>query len=617
MYLEYYGLEQAPFSITPDPHYVFLSERHRDALAHLLYGIRQGGGGGFVQLTGEVGTGKTTLSRLLLSQLPENTRVALVLNPRLEPVELLETICEELHLPVPRVGAIPSTAQDTTPPASPSPATTGKPGKASRAERRREHARTSAHTHAPADTPARGPSGKALFDTLSAYLLDAYARGDRVVLIIDEAQNLSAAALEQVRLLTNLETETQKLLQIILIGQPELRDTLARPELRQLAQRITARCHLTPLDEAGTEGYLRHRLLTAGAKRFPFAADAVRRLHQRSGGVPRLINVIAERALLGGYARDLLAIDARTVDQAADETLAPRAASAQGTRTPLLVAGGLALCAIAIAFALSRREAAIPAAAAPVAAHPNTTAQTAVAASPPPLSSAKAPPAPPSMPTSAPVGSGDTATTTTGGGTTAMLDATQLRQRIAALPPDDTREWRRLQALWGASASMDATIACTPAPAPGWRCLRARATLDQLLRLGRPALLKLTVDGVEGWASLLGADTARVTLSLGGEAFAFDRVALAGVWKGEYQTLFPAGADLERAFAANDAAVSAWVAMRLRAHGLALDARRPDPATALRVFETRSGLPGDGRLDAETLFALTSRDRGPRLSSGE
>ena len=216
MYLEHYGLKEPPFSITPDPRFVFLSERHRDALAHLLFGIGQGGGGGFVQLTGEVGTGKTTLSRLLLEQMPENTRVALVLNPRLSPVELLETICEELHLDI------------------------GHP-----------------------DATRRG-SIKALTDALNAYLLEAYAQGLRVVLIIDEAQNLSVEALEQVRLLTNLETDTQKLLQIILLGQPELRDMLARADMRQLAQRITARYHLTPLDAAETATYLRHRYRVAG-----------------------------------------------------------------------------------------------------------------------------------------------------------------------------------------------------------------------------------------------------------------------------------------------------------------------------------------------------------------
>ncbi|HZV37381.1 MAG TPA: AAA family ATPase, partial [Pseudoxanthomonas sp.] len=244
MYLGYYGLHEAPFSITPDPRFVHLSERHRDALAHLLFGIDKGGGGGFVQLTGEVGTGKTTLSRLLLEQLPADTRIALVLNPRQNAVELLETICEELHVEV----------------------------------------------------AGRQGSAKALVDALNAHLLEAYARGLRVVLLIDEAQNLPTDALEQVRLLTNLETDTQKLLQILLLGQPELRAMLAKPELRQLAQRITARFHLTPLDAKETGEYLRHRWRVAGGERFPFDAKAVRRLHARSGGVPRLINVIAERA---------------------------------------------------------------------------------------------------------------------------------------------------------------------------------------------------------------------------------------------------------------------------------------------------------------------------------
>ena len=216
MYLEYYGLREPPFSITPDPRYVFLSERHRDALAHLLYGIGKGGSGGFVQLTGEVGTGKTTLCRLLLEQLPENTRVALVLNPKLSPAELVETVCEELKL----------------------------------------------------DIENKRGSLKGLTDTLNAFLLDAYAQGLRVVLIVDEAQNLSIESLEQVRLLTNLETPTQKLLQIILLGQPELREILDRPELRQLAQRITARYHLTPLDSTETETYVRHRMTFSNVVEF-------------------------------------------------------------------------------------------------------------------------------------------------------------------------------------------------------------------------------------------------------------------------------------------------------------------------------------------------------------
>ena len=296
MYLEYYGLREPPFSITPDPRYVFLSERHRDALAHLLYGIGKGGSGGFVQLTGEVGTGKTTLCRLLLEQLPENTRVALVLNPKLSPVELVETVCEELKLDI---------------------------------------------------TGQRG-SLKSLTDTLNAFLLDAYAQGLRVVLIVDEAQNLSIESLEQVRLLTNLETPTQKLLQIILLGQPELREILDRPELRQLSQRITARYHLTPLDAAETETYVRHRMAVAGCARIPFSRLGLKALYQRSGGVPRLVNIVADRALMAGYAREQETLGERLVNRAADETL-PGTARYWLHRYGRWAATALLLCALGAA----------------------------------------------------------------------------------------------------------------------------------------------------------------------------------------------------------------------------------------------------------------------------
>lgn len=269
MYLSRYGLTEPPFAITPDPRFVFLSERHRDALAHLLYGVGQGGSGGFVQLTGEVGTGKTTLCRLLLEQLPPNVRIALVLNPKQTPLELLETICQELNIVL----------------------------------------------------PGKRRSLKMQIDALNAYLLQAYSDGLRVVLIIDEAQELSREALEQVRLLTNLETASQKLLQILLLGQPELRDALARPALRQLAQRITARYHLTPLTALETENYLRHRLTVAGSAVFPFESAAVRRLYRLSGGVPRLLNVLGDRALLAGYVHGRERINAALVDRAAEEIL--------------------------------------------------------------------------------------------------------------------------------------------------------------------------------------------------------------------------------------------------------------------------------------------------------
>ena len=569
MYLEFYGLEQAPFSITPDPHFVFLSEHHRDALAHLLYGIQQGGSGGFVQLTGEVGTGKTTLSRLLLNQLPENTQAALVLNPRLEPVELLQTICEELRLPL---GTQTTTTDDTAVAETSEQATDAQ-----------ESPAAPAPVHAPAPSSANLLGGKALFDALSVYLLEAYARGERVVVIIDEAQNLSADALEQVRLLTNLETETQKLLQIILIGQPELRDTLARPELRQLAQRITARYHLRPLDERATSSYLRHRLNTSGAKRFPFSADAVRRIHRHSGGVPRLINVIAERALLGGYAQDLLTIDAKTVDRAAAEALAPSAESRdRHDRTPLITVGALVVLAAVIAFALSRGQTSETAAAAVAASTVTTPAVT------------------------APAG-----TATASSNAHIALGGEALLKRILDTPADSSREWLALNTRWKTPASVrkNSADACPPTLAPGWRCQRSRASLDQLLRLDRPVLLRLRVEPSAVWASLLGGDTTKVRVSLNGSAIDIDRIALNTVWNGEYLAIWPAPDSLEARYASGDTSAREWVSKRIRADGI----NHTDPAAALRAFRASHGLRDSAALDADTVFVLANRGSGPRL----
>jgi general secretion pathway protein A len=265
MYAAYFGLNEAPFRLTPDPTYLYMSDQHREALAHLLYGISEGGG--FVQLTGDVGTGKTTLCRALLAQLPPQVDVALILNPRLTIPEFLASVCDELKIPYSR---------DTTSP-------------------------------------------KVFVDALDRYFLDAHARGRRTVLLIDEAQGLSVEVLEQVRLLTNLETTSEKLLQIILIGQPELGPLLARHDLRQLAQRITARYHLAPFTEPDTHDYVRHRLQVAGGRRGLFSEAAIHRIHAESRGIPRLINIICDRALLGAYAQDKSRIEPAMVARAAAE----------------------------------------------------------------------------------------------------------------------------------------------------------------------------------------------------------------------------------------------------------------------------------------------------------
>ena len=266
MYTSFFGLSEKPFAITPDPRYLYLSERHAEALAHLLYGINESGG--FIQLTGEVGTGKTTVVRTLLSRVPHHADVAVILNPRVTPVEFLLTICEELGL------AIEAADRDSV---------------------------------------------KQMVDALNRRLLSAHAEGRRIIVIVDEAQNLSAETLEQVRLLTNLETPTQKLLQIILIGQPELRELLDRNDLRQLAQRITGRYHLKPLSREETQGYVRHRLRVAGASGEIFTPGALREVHRLSGGIPRVINVSCDRALLGAYTQESRRVSAGLVRQAAGE----------------------------------------------------------------------------------------------------------------------------------------------------------------------------------------------------------------------------------------------------------------------------------------------------------
>jgi general secretion pathway protein A len=248
MYHTFFGLTEPAFSIAVNPRYLYMSQQHKEALAHLLYGVA---GGGFVMLTGEVGTGKTTIIRCLLEQMPDNTDIAIVMNPMSNVPELLTTICEELDA---------AYVKDE-------------------------------------------PSVKDLTDSIHNFLLRNHTHGRNTVLLIDEAQLLSAQALEQVRLLTNLETTTQKLLHIILVGQPELKTILAKPELRQLAQRITARFHLTPLTLNETQAYIRHRLKIAGLPegRNPFPFAIIKRIHAFTGGIPRLINVICERCLIGAY----------------------------------------------------------------------------------------------------------------------------------------------------------------------------------------------------------------------------------------------------------------------------------------------------------------------------
>jgi len=266
-YCGHFNLREKPFSLAANPRYLYMSEQHWEAMAHLMYGVDDDWG--FVLLTGEIGSGKTTLCRFLLDQMPADVEVAFIANPKVDARELLVSICDEFRIP-----------------------------------------------YAP-----DGQSVKELFDLISLHLMEVHARAQKALLIIDEAQYLSPDVLDLLRLLTNLETEDCKLLRIILIGQPELQTMLARPELEQMSQRITARYHLGPLSKIEATSYINHRMATAGATEKHFTRSAVSALYRVSGGVPRLINVIADRALLGACIRKEWLVTRFTLKQAAREVL--------------------------------------------------------------------------------------------------------------------------------------------------------------------------------------------------------------------------------------------------------------------------------------------------------
>lgn len=267
MYTRYFGLTEKPFAIAPNPRYLFMSELHREALAHLMYGISSEGC--IILLTGDVGTGKTTVCRCLIDQLPDKTDIAMILNPKLTINDLLKTICDELKIPI----------------------------------------------------PATTPSIKNYIDQLNAYLLRAHAEGRNTALIVDEAQNLDIEVLEQLRLLTNLETNTNKLLQIILIGQPELRNILGDPKLSQINQRITTRYHLKPLQAADVSTYIEHRIAVAGgtSRNVLFSKKAIQYAAKISKGIPRVINTLCDHALLGAYANNRDHVSLGIIKKAAAE----------------------------------------------------------------------------------------------------------------------------------------------------------------------------------------------------------------------------------------------------------------------------------------------------------
>jgi general secretion pathway protein A len=468
MYTSFFGLAEKPFAITPDPRYLYLSERHAEALAHLLYGINESGG--FIQLTGEVGTGKTTVVRTLLSRVPHHADVAVILNPRVTPVEFLLTICEELGLEI---------------------------------------------------ADADRDSVKQMVDALNRRLLQAHAEGRRIIVLVDEAQNLSIEVLEQVRLLTNLETPTQKLLQIILIGQPELRDLLDRNDLRQLAQRITGRYHLMPLSREETKGYVRHRLRVAGAPDEIFTPAALSEVHRLSSGIPRVINVACDRALLGAYTQETRRITAALVRQAAGEVYGRR------FLPPWLgwVAGGVGSVVLAAGFFTAWQL------------WPPGRAPDRAAAARHPLQSAAASPVA-ALPTAA---------------ATATPSATSSVAPAIAPPPvasihdlladnsantSDTAAFRRLLSLWG-TAMADDKDPCGQAHKAGLYCLEQRGSWAQVRALNRPAILTLTDDAGQRHRVVLSAlDDKYATVDLGEHNHRVALDDLSRDWFGDFTVIW-------------------------------------------------------------------------------
>ncbi len=549
MYNEYFGLSEAPFSIAPDPRYLYMSERHREALAHLLYGLKIDGG--FVLLTGEVGTGKTTVCRCLLEQVPANCDIAFIVNPKLSALELLDTICDELHIL----------------------------------------------------KPSNRLSAKVFVDLINFHLLESNARGRKTVLIVDEAQNLSNEVLEQLRLLTNLETNERKLLQIILLGQPELRQRLAETEMRQLAQRIVARYHLDPLSPPELAAYVSHRLSVAGARHALFPAAVMKRLHRLSKGTPRLINVICDRALLGAYVEGKPTVDLPVLNKAAREALG--AGMAAGSLSGALLRarrwrGWSYLLPAVLVLGLGGAWLRWGPAEAPA---------VTVAAPPGP-----AKPAP-------------------GGAAAAPAAATPSPGPETALVwPAETEHWlhevlavRALYAAWKIDLQPgDIEAACSRLPERGVHCLRGSGGLDEVRGMNLPAILELRPPaGPEFYATLVDLGKERGQLSIAGKPREVAVDALERQWTGRFAVLWsgPPGALRDLGMGARGSAVE-WVAASLArwegrdeplAAGRVFDAALRDKVLA---FQRASGLDPDGVAGPLTMarLAMLTASGGPRLA---
>jgi len=558
MYSPFFGLKQKPFSIAPDPRYLFMSERHREALAHLLYGVQ--GGGGFVLLTGEIGAGKTTVCRCFLEQIPSRCNVAYIFNPKLSALELLITVCHEFGIKFPPLTA--------------------------------------------AGTP---PTLKDHVDGLNEYLLRTHSVGQNNVLIIDEAQNLAPDVLEQLRLLTNLETSERKLLQIVLIGQPELRGMLARPELEQLAQRVIARYHLDALSEKETSQYIAHRLAVAGLKgTIPFDAGALKRIHQLARGIPRRINLLCDRSLLGAYATGKSRVDRAIVDKAGHEVFGDPDGTAQGKRASpwgalppqrwaLMVAGGVVAGAAMMGsvqwHTKDKSAAARPTAVSTPAA---TAASTVDVATPRPAAAvASTLPAAPAVAASA----------------AGVRNLGELDALLARASHDEQEAMRTLAPQWG--LRLGDGDPCVLAAEQDVRCFRAHGGLALLRLLARPGALVLRdAQDRPVYAVLSGLAHDEATLVLGHAPVQVPLSLLTTAWRGDFVTFWrvPAGYSMPLSLGAQGALVDSVGAVLAQQQGVA----PPPPdhafdATLRRrvaAFQQAQGLAPDGVAGPTTLMQI-------------
>lgn len=546
MYQDFFSLKGQPFSISPDPDFLFLSNRHQEAIAHLQYGVQ--GNGGFVLLTGEVGTGKTTVCRKLLREIGATTDIAFILNPALTDIELLATVCDEFQI----------------------------------------------------DYEKDKVSLKLLFDSLTAWMMNNHHQGRSAIVLIDEAQHLSFSVLEQLRLLTNIESNNKKPLQVILIGQTELQQKLKQSELRQLAQRISARYHLLPLTEQESAYYIQHRLNVAGAS-FPiFERRAVREVFRRSQGIPRLINLLCDRSLLCAYTQNTLKVTALMVKKASEEmALAPNQTFFNATFKSSWRFIALIFLAVLTAFQapqlLSRFK--------EVQAQPAALSAPAEAFSESPAELILPPPE--------------------------HIVPIELEQPVAASQDNESPDWFdnyesldisnatfenalfNLYAVWGYQGDPE-TVNCAQGKSVLLSCYSDNTSLKKLKQLNYPAVVKLERDNLESLHAVLYAINGSYQLLIDGQVIEVSETWFNAYWSGELTALWQAPFELQANLKFGQQSEQiAWLARQLNElQGMPVESKNRFDLPLLQQvtgFQLENGLKDDGIVGAQTLMPLMQR----------